>query len=260
MSLNMQTISSRHAHELHRVKFLMPALCRVRRGKKIIQWGEHTETADNTQLILLPAGYQLNVANYPEDGSYLAEILYIPPALVEQFRKQYPSSLGESKKPGFCIKFNAELIYCWDQITDAFKHKLSDSLMEHITQGILLVLKNSNAANILLYQQNDSLVNKCQTLLLLDPGTNWTASQVASQMHMAISTFHRHLAAGGTSFQEILDDVRLGNALNAIQTTQIPISEIARENGYRCPSRFTSRFQKRFQITPRALRQAIKSE
>ncbi|HHZ2514549.1 helix-turn-helix domain-containing protein, partial [Escherichia coli] len=58
------------------------------------------------------------------------------------------------------------------------------------------------------------------------------------------------------SFQSILDDVRLNNALSAIQTTVKPISEIARENGYKCPSRFTERFHNRFNITPREIRKA----
>ncbi|WP_368667850.1 helix-turn-helix domain-containing protein [Corallococcus sp. AB032C] len=50
--------------------------------------------------------------------------------------------------------------------------------------------------------------------------------------------------------------MRLNNALSAIQTTVKPISEIARENGYKCPSRFTERFHNRFKITPRELRKA----
>ncbi|MDF8428304.1 helix-turn-helix transcriptional regulator, partial [Escherichia coli] len=64
------------------------------------------------------------------------------------------------------------------------------------------------------------------------------------------------LASEGVSFQSILDDVRLNNALSAIQTTVKPISEIARENGYKCPSRFTERFHNRFNITPREIRKA----
>ncbi|MDS1892028.1 AraC family transcriptional regulator, partial [Escherichia coli] len=46
------------------------------------------------------------------------------------------------------------------------------------------------------------------------------------------------------------------NALSAIQTTVKPISEIARENGYKCPSRYTERFHNRFNITPREIRKA----
>ena len=69
--------------------------------------------------------------------------------------------------------------------------------------------------------------------------------------------FHIASPSGkGVNFQSILDDVRLNNALSAIQTTVKPISEIARENGYKCPSRFTERFHNRFKITPRELRKA----
>ena len=75
-------------------------------------------------------------------------------------------------------------------------------------------------------------------------------------LYISVSTLHRRLASEGVSFQSILDDVRLNNALSAIQTTVKPISEIARENGYKCPSRFTERFHNRFKITPRELRKA----
>lgn len=48
------------------------------------------------------------------------------------------------------------------------------------------------------------------------------------------------------------------NALAAIQSTIKPVSVVARDNGYMCPSRFTARFQERFGITPRTLRRASK--
>ncbi|EGH1073445.1 helix-turn-helix transcriptional regulator, partial [Escherichia coli] len=89
-----------------------------------------------------------------------------------------------------------------------------------------------------------------------EPGTKWTANKVARYLYISVSTLHRRLASEGVSFQSILDDVRLNNALSAIQTTVKPISEIARENGYKCPSRFTERFHNRFKITPRELRKA----
>ncbi|MDX5627049.1 MULTISPECIES: AraC family transcriptional regulator [unclassified Brenneria] len=257
--LSLQTICSRQAHDLHRVKLLMPALCRVNSGKKRVQWGEHGETADRTQLILFPAGYDLHLANYPDNGRYLSQILYIPPSLIHRFRQHHPAPLARDKKPTFCLALDHELLYCWQQLTDAFEKKFSRPLLEHATLGMLLMLQNRGAAEILLTQRDDSLVNRCQRLLMLDPSTPWTASLVATHLHMATSTFHRRLAAEGGSFQEILDDVRLGNALTALQTTQKPVGQIAIENGYQCPSRFTARFQKRFQITPRALRQAIKS-
>lgn len=65
--------------------------------------------------------------------------------------------------------------------------------------------------------------------MLSEPGTKWTANKVARYLYISVSTLHRRLASEGVSFQSILDDVRLNNALSAIQTTVKPISEIARK-------------------------------
>lgn len=258
--LSFQTISSHQAHELHGIKMLMPALCRVKYGTKVIQWGEHTETANAECLIILPAGYDLHVANFPTEGRYLSEIVSLPPSVIQRFKQQHHSSPAAlAKSPRFCVPLNHEVRYCWELITNAFQNPLPPPLLEHIVQGMLLTLNHCGWADIILQERYDSMVSRCQMLLMLDPGSPWTAERVASKLHVAVSTLHRRLAAEKSGFQEILDDVRLGNALNALQTTSAPIGEIARENGYLCPSRFTARFQKRFQITPRALRQAMKS-
>ncbi|MGL5007817.1 MAG: helix-turn-helix transcriptional regulator [Plesiomonas sp.] len=255
--LSMQKITSCQAHELHKVKLIMPALCRVRQGKKIIEWQDHVETADPTQLIIFPAGYELKIANLPANGHYLSEIIYIPPSILQLFQQSYPSSINRERKSGFCLSLNDELIYCWEQLKYVLDNKFSLPLLEHMVLGLLLMLKGHNISNILFSSQDSSLITRCQEILMLAPERHWTASQVAEKLHMSTSTFHRHLAAEGGRFQQIIDDVRLGSALNAIQLTKKPISEIARENGYHCPSRFTARFQKRYQITPRALRQTV---
>ncbi|ENK2465314.1 helix-turn-helix transcriptional regulator [Salmonella enterica] len=113
-------------------------------------------------------------------------------------------------------------------------------------------------SHLFLSHSRDSLVDRCQNLLLANPGAHWTTQDVARYLFISVSTLRRRLAAEGTSFQKLLDDVRLNNALAAIQSTLKPISVVARDNGYQCPSRFTARFQQRFGITPRILRRASK--
>ena len=255
--LSMQEICSQQTHELHKVKFLQSALCRIRQGKKVIEWRSHAETADTSQVIVFPAGYELHLTNISDGGRYLSEIIYIPLSIIKRYLKHYSFSPRNNGVQSFCIKLTDELEYCWEQLKFALDHEYSPHLLEHMVSGILLLLRNTTAANIFLDLPGNTVTARCQDLLVLSPSARWTARDVAEQLHMSTSTLHRHLAAEGEKFQRILDDVRLGNALNAIQTTSNPISEIARDNGYQCPSRFTSRFQKRYQITPRALRQAI---
>ncbi|MWJ52142.1 helix-turn-helix domain-containing protein [Escherichia coli] len=125
-----------------------------------------------------------------------------------------------------------------------------------LAMGVLLSLGAHHVNCLLLSDSKQSLISRCYNLMLSEPGTKWTANKVARYLYISVSTLHRRLASEGVSFQSILDDVRLNNALSAIQTTVKPISEIARENGYKCPSRFTERFHNRFKITPRELRKA----
>ena len=77
-NLKIEEIRMHKHHEIHRVKPLMPALCRIRQGKKVINWETHSLTVDNNQIILFPCGYEFYIANYPEAGLYLAEMLYYP--------------------------------------------------------------------------------------------------------------------------------------------------------------------------------------
>lgn len=258
-SVTLQEIRMYQTHELHRVKLLMPALCRIRQGKKVVSWESHSDIANNNQIILFPSGYEFGIANYPDDGLYLAEMLYLPVELIQRFRQFYPlSTPQEEKKSGFCIRQNEELLNCWEQLKTAVQLKVSNQLLEHMAMGVLLTIGQNNITHLFLSHSQDSLVHRCHNLLLANPGAYWTTQEVARQLFISVSTLYRRLATEGESFQNLLDDVRLNSALAAIQSTLKPVSVVARENGYMCPSRFTARFQKRFGITPRALRRASK--
>ncbi|EBW2091307.1 helix-turn-helix transcriptional regulator [Salmonella enterica subsp. enterica serovar Oslo] len=257
--VTLQEIRTYQAHELHRVKMLMPALCRIRQGRKVVSWEGHSDIANNNQIILFPSGYEFDIANYPDAGFYLAEMLCLPVELIQRFRQFYPlTTPREDNTPGFCARQNNELLYCWEQLKAAVQLKVSNQMLEHMAMGVLLAIDQSNISHLFLSHSRDSLVDRCQNLLLANPGAHWTTQDVARYLFISVSTLRRRLAAEGTSFQKLLDDVRLNNALAAIQSTLKPISVVARDNGYQCPSRFTARFQQRFGITPRILRRASK--
>lgn len=255
--LSMQEISSQQKLELHKVKLLMPALCRIRQGKKIIEWRGQTETADASQIIFFPAGVELYIENIPENGRYLSEIISIPASVIKLYLKLSTASPENQDIQRFGIKYCKELNFCWEQLKYALKKDFSSQLTEHMMSGILLMLRKNSITSLFMNTPDNTVISRCQDLITLSPSYHWTAREIAGQLHMSVSTLHRSLLREGGSFQQILDDVRLGNALNAIQTTTIPVNEIARNNGYQCSSNFTSRFKKRYKITPRALRRSI---
>lgn len=65
--------------------------------------------------------------------------------------------------------------------------------------------------------------------------------QVAVDLHLDVRTLRRRLAAEGTSFRRLLDEVRHGRALELL-AHNVPVAEVARELGYSETSTFTRTF------------------
>jgi AraC-like DNA-binding protein len=80
--------------------------------------------------------------------------------------------------------------------------------------------------------------------------------EVAEHFAMSEATFRRWLAKSGHGFSGILINTRLEKGLTLLQTTDIPISEIALECGFKTPSHFSDSFRKRFGVKPKQIRSA----
>lgn len=257
LTLNIQEIKSRHRHELRKVKPLMPALCRINQGRKIIEWEDSTEVAEKNSLIVFPAWQELYIENIPVNESYFAEILYIPLHVLEAFEHSYPNTT-KPPRPKLCIAASNETNFCWDQLKYAISKNYSAQLVEHMLLSLLLTIKDTDATTLLLGAPKLPLIDRCYSIISLSPAKHWTAQDIAAKLSMSKSTLYRGLSSEGIGFQQLLDDIRLSNALHDLQTTTIAVSEVAQRSGYACPSRFTERFKKRFGITPRDLRKSIK--
>ncbi|WP_409283325.1 helix-turn-helix transcriptional regulator, partial [Pseudomonas protegens] len=109
----------------------------------------------------------------------------------------------------------------------------------------------------LLLDRPDPLWERVQQLLMRNPARDWTVACVAKRLNLGASTLRRQLANENDSFSNILENVRLGMALQWLQTTPRPIGEIAAASGYASASRFAVRFRKHYGLSPRELRAAI---
>jgi AraC-like DNA-binding protein len=80
------------------------------------------------------------------------------------------------------------------------------------------------------------------------------AAEVARQLGMSSRTLSRKLAEEGTSFAEILDQLRAALAKRYLQDQTLPVSEIAWLLGYREVSSLTHAFKRWTGVTPRRFR------
>jgi AraC-like DNA-binding protein len=83
-------------------------------------------------------------------------------------------------------------------------------------------------------------------------GVNLAA--VASTFRLSNRTLHRRLAALGTSFQDLLDEVRCEKACQLLENTTLPVAQVALTLGYSEVSAFTRSFKRRLACGPAAWR------
>ncbi len=239
------TIEARRAQTLRRVPVFQSALCRVRHGTKLLEWGARQARAGTHDVVLMPAGQELGVANLPGTQGYRAEVVSFSPALIARFRARHgglvDTQLRQAATASLCVPLDVHAALAWDQLTASLAGRTPAALLAHQAEGLLLAL---------------ALGGHCGPLLL-DPGADWSVARVASQLHLGASTLRRQLALEQRHFRAILEDVRLGLALQELQSGILPIGDIAAACGYASASRFAARFRQHYGLSPRDLRATL---
>jgi AraC-like DNA-binding protein len=68
-------------------------------------------------------------------------------------------------------------------------------------------------------------------------------------------TLQRHLKLEGTSYQQLLDEVRFEMVLNYLRNTNIALTQVAMLVGFSDPSNFSRAFKKHFNKSPQQWRE-----
>ena len=145
-ALTAAEITTRRLCRLHRVRLFAPALCRVKRGSKVIVQGESRVLAAPQQLIVLPADVELEVINQPENGLFCSDLLSLTPELLTAFKTRYVSEPPPGRLTSLCAPVTTELEFMWQSVLQAVREGLSPSLQQHQTMGLLLALHEAGYA------------------------------------------------------------------------------------------------------------------
>lgn len=254
-------IRARQPHTLQRVPIFATALCRVRQGEKLLQWDDRQMRAGPQHLILMPAGRELGISNFPGlHGHYIADVVTFPGSTLRNFSSRYGQQIMSHRralKSDLCVPLDRHTTQAWDQLLASINADAPDALRTHYGEAVLLSLCLGGQAGPLLMDRNDPLCERVQQLVMGSPERDWTVAHVAQHLNLGESTLRRQLANEGDSFRNILESVRLATALQWLQTTSRPIGEIAGASGYASASRFAVRFRSHYGLSPRELRAAI---
>ena len=100
-----------------------------------------------------------------------------------------------------------------------------------------------------------SFVDQVRMLILARPGYFPDVDYVAEKMELSTRTLRRRLKNEGTSFRDLLEEIRYGLAREYLTDTDLPMDEISSLLGYTESGNFSHAFRRWAGIAPSAWRQ-----
>ena len=225
-------VTASKMHRLHQVKLFFPAICHITHGTKVIVQDDNRLEATRDELIIIPANTAMEIINQPVN------------------LKSWPRTTLHS----LCAPLSEGLAFMWDNLLHAVRQDLPEALQKHQAFGLLLALLHDGVAGPLLVERNSNLTEQVRQFIMLSPSRAWTAQDVASRLALSVPTLRRRLREESQSFRQIVEEVRMAVALSQLQSTRLPIGEIALQCGYLSSSRFTARFRQHYGCLPKTLR------
>lgn len=234
-----------------RITIDRPALIVLRYGKKILQSATGQWTIRGGEAIAIAGGQTLDVTNRLSDkGLYEARWLLWDPAILVRFEGSAPALVGAAALGKIDAPFTAAFDRALEAIGDV--REIPEEVAQHRLAEVLLWLSargvHFGAA------ESPTLSVKLRRLFETDLAEPWTAALAAQRLAMSEATMRRRLAAEGSSFGDLLSDVRMCSAMVLLQSTDQAVNRIALEVGYESASRFAIRFRRRFGFPPTAIR------
>ncbi len=247
ISLPYSIYSSVYEQKLLNVPIAKPLFVLVLSGRK--ELGNDREILCRTgQFVFLSDRPSIDMRNVPLDENYRALLI----DFEYQDFADIPSNCA-SKADYFVGDSSSDFIECLNQFIrcsawapqEVISSRKKELLMMLYLQGF------ADVGNMI----GKPKVSHALYDLYIDQSFNEiTTASICSLLAMSESTLRRKLSSEGTSIQEVKDKAKLSTALSLLQTTDIPINQVAEKCGYQSQSRFTDRFKKHFNITPSELR------
>lgn len=164
---------------------------------------------------------------------------YPEPAHYARYRDRLPRFRFVQEKPQ--IRFPASLLDHPIRTANPVAARLAlDQCEQALAQQAAVVADPVYQARLLLRQQRGSYPD---------------LAQLAARLNVSERTLKRRLQAAGTSYQALLDDVRLAQAEALLRQPRLSIEAVADALGFQDPANFTRAFRRWTGITPRDWRQ-----
>lgn len=239
---------------LWRVFVEFPTLVLIRAGSKKLQLDGRDIHAREGEIVLLDGGCEIGVLNaLPVSGPFVGQSLSIDSALCAEL--EHPAErltpVGGARvlarPPGFLREAFARAHAACDAAA-----AVPGRLLRHQLGEVLLALAECGWRFDL--SKLSRLSTRVRRLVGSEAARRWRAGDVARQLGMSEATLRRRLEREHTTFRHLLREVRMGRALVLVQSSELPVVQVALEVGYDSVSQFSACFRRHFGRSPSELR------
>lgn len=254
----VQTVHYRgkRAQPLSNVFIHAPTIIWVDQGYKQLWWHEQSIQLGRSNWIVVPAGQYLTFVNTPEQKQFHSRAMAFnlqPPAEWLQ------ESLSDNEKISHAfpqIATTPQLEYCFNLVSDMLDKGLSLQGQKQIILGLYAELREVGALDLLFPNDQKMVRDKLANYLSSAPGDDHSIEAAASHLAMSRATLTRKLNAEGSSFREVLAEIRMNHAINLLQRNFTQL-DTALACGYQSQTRFNQRFKQQFGLTPHQYQQTL---
>lgn len=239
---------------LHNVFVYAPTIIWVKKGYKQLLWRDNALEFDQKDWLVVPANQYLTFTNMTRHDVFYSRVLTLLEPPPEQWL------LSQTPQPALTeprMKATEPLIYCFNMLSEMGDKKLSLNTQKQLLLGFYQALRENNQLSLLFPNAGSHLSEQVARYLSALPGHNHKLETVAGHFSMSRATLIRKLAAEGSSFRQILTEIRMGYALSLLQESKSQL-EVSLACGYQSHSRFSSRFTQQFGLTPYQYSQTLK--
>lgn len=237
----------------HRITADAPILIRVERGYKLIRWSGGQVFAEAGDAVALAPGEVFDITNsLSDDGEYEAFWVVWDASLIADFAEGSVAKpiekahLFRQMEPQFRLSYEAALSALSDPASfpePIARHKLTELLLWLEQNGTHFKLSHDTSAR-----------SRVRRLISSETSRRWTSPEIAHTLGLSEATMRRRLAEEKVSLRELLQDVRMTQALTLLQSTDISVLDVGLAVGYDSASRFAVRFRERFGFAPSTIR------
>lgn len=170
--------------------------------------------------------------------------------LEVRFRHAQPENLTEHRRI-----FRAPLRFAQPANQLVISRALLDRPLIKSDPGLSAMLDRCLRAALERIPPVTTLSGRVRHLLAIDLTGNVGVESVAQKLHMSRRTLHRQLADEGTSFRQLLDDLRRELATRYLSEPRMATATVAFLVGFSEPSAFHRAFKRWYGTTPAEYRQ-----